>query len=149
MLKGATMGAKLLIKIGLLTIVLSSCTAMSGPKQPQFYPNAKLQKTSPTQLDQDKRYCMSLADEYVKDPSKWKTGAINTAETATAGAAAGAVTGAIMGGGVGRYVAAGAAVGAIAQVLKEVEKSGQNSPNWEKFVEQCMAEKGYQVYSWQ
>ncbi len=139
-----------LILLCAATGLISGCAATSGPRNPQFYPNTHLERVGPSQANADSRYCMSLADDYVKDPSAFQEGLKNTAETAVAGAAAGAVGGAIMNQGrIGRYTAMGAAGGAIVQLLKELEKAGQKSPGWERFVEQCLANKGYQVYSWQ
>ncbi|MDC0357398.1 hypothetical protein OAO01_01155 [Oligoflexia bacterium] len=132
----------------LIGLFLGGCATQNATRNPRFYPNAHLTEAGAAEANNDSRYCMSLADEFVQDPENFKKGAQNVGETAVAGAAAGAVSGAILRGAVGRYTAAGAASGAILQLLKELYKSGQQDPTWERFVEQCLANKGYQVYTW-
>lgn len=122
--------------------------AYKGTRAPDFYPNEHLEKVGRRQANNDARYCMSLADDYVKQPNAYQEGAKNVTKAAVAGTAAGAVGGAIMGGSYGRYTAAGAATGAIVQLLREMNKAGEKSPGWEKFVEKCLENKGYQVYDW-
>lgn len=143
------MTRNILLSTVLVSILFVGCSqGISSTRSPNFFPNDHFNKVGASQARQDTRVCMSLADEYVQDPSRFEEGAKNTAMAAVAGTAAGAVGGAIMGGSVGRYTAAGAATAAIIQVLRETRKAGQKSPNWEGFVQKCLENKGYQVYGW-
>jgi outer membrane lipoprotein SlyB len=130
-----------------LVLLATGCSTMSD-KQPRFYPNEKLQRVGATQANADAQYCKSLADEYVQNPSKWKDVATNTGGGAVAGTAAGAIGGVILGN-TGRGVGVGAATGALLGLIKGLSEAGNSDPNWEKFVEQCLSEKGYRVYNWE
>lgn len=138
---------KRILILATLAFIAAGCSTMRSERSPNFYPNDHLRQVGPNQADRDARYCQDLADEYVKDPNRFKEGAINTAEVAVGGAAAGAVAGTIVGG-IGRSVAAGAAGGAVLQVLRELYRSGEKSPDWSRFAEQCLADKGYRIYGW-
>ena len=130
-------------------LLCSGCTSVSATRSPQFYPNEHYRKAGVEQAHHDTRYCMSLADQYVVEPDHFADGAKSTAKASVAGAAAGAVTGAILNSGaVGRYTAAGAASAAIFAILGELYKSGEKSPSWERFVEKCLFDKGYNIYDW-
>lgn len=128
--------------------LVSGCSTMNSTREPRFFPNEKLQRVGPAQANSDARYCMSLADEYVQNPSKWQGIALDTGGGAVAGSAAGALGGVIVGN-TGRGVGVGAATGALLGLVKGLSEAGDNNPNWEKFVEHCLAEKGYRVYSWE
>lgn len=139
-----------LLFLPLLIFLLASifsCSGVKSTRSPQFYPNEKLSQVSPDVLNQDTRHCMSLADDYVKDPEAWKGVAKGTVKGSAIGAAGGAVSGAIFSN-AGRGTAAGAAAGAIVGLINALEQSGQPNPSYEKFVEQCLADKGYRVYAW-
>ncbi|MEZ4753046.1 MAG: glycine zipper family protein [Bdellovibrionota bacterium] len=129
-----------------IILIFVGCSA-KGARNPQFYPNEKLSQSDPSIVNQDTRHCMSLADDYVKDPEAWKGVAAGTAKSSVLGAAGGAVGGAILSN-AGRGTAVGAASGAIVGLILALEKAGEPNPNYEKFVEQCLADKGYRVYAW-
>ena len=127
-------------------LALIGCSATS---KPTFYPNDVFLKAGPAQVDADREYCMSLADEYVKDPDKYTEAAKEGAIGAGVGAGAGAIGGVIMQGSVGRATAAGAAVGGIMGVVSSMRKQGDRSPSYQRFVEHCLHKKGYEITGWQ
>lgn len=135
----------------LLLVILCAFSACSltqkSVRNPDFYPNDHLKKVGKAQAHQDTRYCMSLADDYVKDPSKWKEVGKDTLGGAVLGSATGAVGGAIVGN-TGRGTAVGAATGAIIGLVRGMQQAGEPNPTYERFVEQCLADKGYKVYGW-
>lgn len=137
-----------LLFLTILVLSLAACSlTQKSVRNPEFYPNAHLQKVGPAQANQDTRYCMSLADEYVKEPEHWKEVGKQTAGGAILGSATGAVGGAIVSE-AGRGTAIGAATGAIVGLVRGLQKAGEPNPTYERFVEQCLAEKGYKVYGW-
>lgn len=130
--------------------LLAGCTAQTlttGDQRPMFYPNEHYQKMGAGQAERDTRECMMLADQYVENPEYWKDATKGTAKGAVGGAAAGALSGVIFGN-TGRGTAAGAAGGAIIGLLGSMDKMGQGNPDYKSFVNQCLAQKGYQVYGW-
>jgi outer membrane lipoprotein SlyB len=127
-------------------IVLAVATGC-GPTtvKPDLYLNEHLRQVGNEQLERDIAECNDLAATYVKHSGKYDELARDTAKGAVIGSAAGALGGVIMGDNVGRALAAGAAAGAINPLLQQVFSSGEPSPNREKFVEYCLADRGYQV----
>jgi hypothetical protein len=136
-----------IISFLLLILFLSSCAASGNRERPNFYPNDRLREAGPAQADRDVAHCESLANEYVQQGSKWGDVAIDTGTGAVVGAGAGAVGGAIMGN-TGRGTAVGAATGALYGLYQATRDSMKTDPNWKRFVEECLADKGYQVYGW-
>ncbi len=130
------------------TVFLGGCASTFTKKTPDYFPNEKFQRAGPMAAKADEAYCMSLADEYVKEPNRYmdvlKQGAIGGA----VGAGAGAVGGTIMGSNPGRSTGAGAAIGGILGVLKASSEFNDRSPNYERFVEHCMQKKGYEIIGW-
>ncbi len=111
--------------------------------KPQLYPNQKLKTVGKEAAKKDIDQCIADADQYLKS-SKGK----NITKGAGAGAAIGGAMGAVgglftgnVGGGLLRGGAIGAAGGGAAGAL---------SPDQVKhrFVNQCLADKGYQVLGW-
>lgn len=121
-----------------LVMILSACAS-----KPQLYPNTKLKEVGKEKAKKDTDACIADADEYLKS-SKGK----NVAKGAGSGAAIGAAMGAVgglftgnFGGGLMRGGAIGAGGGAAAGALTpdQVKRN---------YVNQCLAEKGYQVIGW-
>lgn len=127
-------------KIFMLAVVmmLSACAS-----RPQLYPNTKLKEVGKEAAKKDTDACIADADEYLKS-SKGK----NVAKGAGAGAAIGAAMGAVgglftgnLGGGLMRGGAIGAAGGGTAGALSPDQVK-------QRYVNQCLADKGYQVIGW-
>ena len=130
---------------------LSLCILMAGcslqPKSPDLFPNEKLNRTSSDRVRADTDYCMSLADEYVKEPNKYGTAAERGLIGGVVGAGTGAVGGAIFGN-AGRATGAGAAIGAILGIVSGLSEINERSPSYQRFVEYCMQKKGYEITGW-
>jgi uncharacterized membrane protein len=121
-----------------LFFLLTACAS-----RPQLYPNTKLKSVGKEAAKKDVDRCIADADEYLKS-SKGK----NIAKGAGAGAAIGAAMGAVggmftgnFGGGLMRGGAIGAAGGGAAGALTPDQVK-------HRFVNQCLADKCYQVLGW-
>ena len=121
-----------------LILSLTSCAS-----KPQLYPNQKLKSVGKEVAEKDIDKCMADAETYLKS-SKGK----QVAKGAGAGAAIGAAMGAVAGmftGNMGRGLVRGGAVGAAGGAT-----AGALTPDQikQRYVNQCLAEKGYQVLGW-
>lgn len=121
-----------------LLLLVVSCAS-----RPQLYPNSKLKSVGKEASQKDIDKCLAEADEYLES-SKGK----QVAKGAGAGAAIGAAMGAVGGmftGNMGRGLVRGGAIGAAGGGA-----AGAVSPDQLKrrYVNQCLADKGYQVIGW-
>lgn len=132
----------------LIFCLLLSSACAAGPKRPRFFPNDHYRRVGPSVADADSAQCMALADQYVEDPSAWQDVATRGVGGAALGAGAGAIGGTIMKGKVGRSTAAGAAIGGIVGVASGLANMGERNPSYDRFVEHCLQQKGYQVVGW-
>lgn len=117
--------------------------ALGCASKPQLYPNQKYKSVGKEVAKKDIDQCISDADAYLES-SKGK----QVAKGAGAGAAIGAAIGAVGGmfsGNMGRGLVRGGAMGAAGGGA-----AGAVSPDQLKrrYVNQCLAEKGYQVIGW-
>ncbi len=138
---------KALLRIFLLGGLVVSSLAC-GAKRPVLYPNARLEAVGADAAQQDIDDCLqrAAAGGY-KAKAEGKV-AGSTAVGAAAGAAVGAATGAVVGR-AGAGAAMGAAGGGTAGLLRGLFRSRDLDPVQQRFVEQCLREKGYQVIGWQ
>lgn len=121
-----------------LMFILSACAS-----KPQLYPNSKLKEVGKEAAKEDVDKCIADAEAYLKS-SKGK----NIAKGAGGGAAIGAAMGAVgglftgnFGGGLLRGGAIGAAGGGVAGSLTPDQVK-------QRYVNQCLADQGYQVIGW-
>lgn len=126
------------MKFLVLLLVLVSCAS-----RPQLYPNQKLKAVGKEAAKKDVDRCIADAEEYLES-SKGK----QVAKGAGAGAAIGGAMGAVSGmfsGNVGRGLLRGGAIGAAGGGA-----AGAVSPDQLKrrYVNQCLADKGYRVLGW-
>ena len=128
-----------------LLVALTSCATKDS--NPNFYPNEYYKQTGQAKVQTDVSECKDLANYHVPKGSKWKDVAGTAAESTVLGSAAGALGGVIVGN-TGRGVGVGAATGALYGIYNGLKKSAKEDPNWQRFVEQCLADKGYKVYGW-
>ncbi len=143
------MKAKQKSRITFLSLCVCACvTGCAASSKPTLYPNNHLTSQSKSDVDADIKYCLDLADNYVKDPSKYH-GLATTGITAGAiDAGAGALGGVIVGSNVGRSVGAGAAVAAVIAIANELITKGDHSPSYQSFANHCLTKKGYEVTGW-
>jgi uncharacterized membrane protein len=126
------------MKMLLFLFVLVSCAS-----RPQLYPNQKLKAVGQDAAKKDVNQCIADADTYLKS-SKGKQAAKGAGAGAAIGAAMGAVGGLFtgnMGSGLVRGGAIGAAGGGTAGALSPDQIK-------QRYVNQCLADKGYQVIGW-
>ncbi len=126
------------MKTLMLLFLVAACAS-----RPQLYPNSKLKEVGKAQGKKDIDQCVADADEYLES-SKGKQVAKGAGAGAAVGAAIGAVGGLFtgnLGSGIVRGGAMGAAGGGAAGALSpdQVKKN---------YVNQCLADKGYQVIGW-
>ena len=127
-------------------LVLGACS--SGPKRPVFYPNAHMQQVGQYQARRDTEDCFALADSY--NVNRTRDGEVATKATSGAligGASAGAWG--IVRGDAGERALAGALAGGTAGAVKGGVDSQRTSPIFQRFVNQCLRDRGYQVIGWQ
>jgi hypothetical protein len=146
------------MRITILTLFLvllgvTGCT----PLRPVVYPNAHYQEVGEAAAQADINDCMQRGDQFVKTGGeasvKARDAAVEGAKGAVFGGAVGAVGGAI-GGNPGEAAAVGAAGGATAGVVNSLfggvfQSHRSPDPIYGGFVNQCLAERGYQVLGWQ
>ncbi len=136
------------ILLAVLGLLLAGCATPVA--KPAFYPNAHYQRVGPAQAKADAEYCADLAQQS-------EANAVNKADvgrSAAAGAAGGAAVGVVGSLLTGsrpnlRNITAGAAAfGAGGAAATAAGQSVGGSSLYRQFVQQCLAERGYQVIGW-
>jgi len=115
--------------------------------RPVLYPNAKLQSVGAAQAEIDVDDCMLLADAHVGNRSPVTSTAKSTGIGAAIGSAIGAVVGAFRGG-AGRGAAIGAASGGTGGLARGILRSRTNDPVFQRFVQRCLSDRGYDTIGW-
>ncbi len=133
-----------LLPIAALALLLSGCATTI---RPVLYPNAALERVGQDVAQADIDACIENARAYGAAGNKAGEVAAGTARDAAMGAAIGAAGGAVLGR-AGRGAAIGAATGGTRGLLRGVFSSGKPDPVLRRFVEQCLAEKGYRTIGW-
>jgi hypothetical protein len=126
------------MKMILLGLIIVSCAS-----KPQLYPNEKYKTAGEKMAQKDIDVCVAESEKYLKS-SKGKQMAKSGGYGAAVGAAIGAVGG-MFGGNMGRGLMRGGAMGAAGGAV-----SGAVSPDElkQRYVNQCLADKGYKVIGW-
>ena len=117
-------------------------------KQPVLYPNPQLEATGREAAERAVEACQAAAREFQPQDTGQEEAATDAAAHAGAGAAAGAVGGAIGGRGAGSGAAIGAASAATYSVFRSIFRRRDPDPVRKRFVERCLAERGYEVAGW-
>lgn len=135
------------ISSGLLILAITTGCS-TGPKRPVFYPNSHIQQVGQSQAERDTNDCMRLADSY--GVNRTKDGEVGTK------AAGGALIGGIGAGAWGlvrgdaaERAAAGALAGGSAGAVKGGIDSTRINPTFQRFVQRCLSDRGYDVIGWQ
>lgn len=121
-----------------MALLLCSCSS-----RPQLYPNQKYKEMGESASKEDIKLCMDEADKFLESPRGKKM--LKGAGTgAVVGSAMGAVAG-IFSGNVARGAVAGAAIGGAGGAA-----AGAMSPDEvrQRYVNKCLADKGYEVIGW-
>lgn len=121
-----------------LILLLAGCSS-----KPVLYPNEKFESVGEEKAKQDTKVCMDKADRFLKSPKAKKM-----IKSGGAGAFLGGVVGGVAGiftGDVAGSAAQGAAMGGAGGAV-----AGAMSPDElkQKYVNQCLRKKGYQVLGW-
>jgi hypothetical protein len=131
-----------------LTLLLTGCATPVA--KPAFYPNAHYQRVGPSQANADADFCADLAQKSdVGGVNKIDAG--RAAAAGAAGVATAGVVGSILNGHQPdlKHIAAGAAaIGAGGAAATAASQSVGGSSLYRHFVQQCLAERGYQVIGW-
>lgn len=134
-----------------LVFGVSACSTA----RPVLYPNERLKTVGTATADQDISNCMAEADSYVAAGGAAQQKGKNVAKGTAIGGATGAATGAVGGaiaGNAGQGAAIGAATGATAGLLGSIfgvfGDSGP-SPVYQRYVERCLQERGYEPIGWE
>jgi hypothetical protein len=131
------------------------CLNACGAARPVLYPNAHLKTVGHATAEQDISNCMAEADNYISSGGASEQKARNVGKGTAAGAATGAATGAVGGaiaGNAGQGAAVGAATGATAGFLGTlfgVFGDSGPSPTYQRYVERCLQERGYEPIGWE
>ncbi|MFT6068629.1 MAG: hypothetical protein ACJAT2_003727 [Bacteriovoracaceae bacterium] len=122
--------------------VLLACSACAS--KPVLYPNEKFESVGEDMAKKDTKACMNKADKFLKSPKAKKM-----LKSGGAGALLGGVVGGVAGifsgdiaGGAAQGAAMGGAGGAVAGALSPDELK-------QRYVNQCLSKKGYQVLGWE
>lgn len=124
-------------------LLLTLITLVSCASRPQLYPNGKLKTVGKEEASKDIDRCVADAETYLES-NEAKRITKGAGKGAVVGAAMGAVFGAItgnFGSGALRGGAIGAAGGGAATAMSPDELR-------QRYVNHCLAEKGYQVIGW-
>ena len=121
-----------------LLLLLVSCAS-----KPKLYPNQKLKSVGKEASQKDINQCIADAENYLES-SKGKQAAKGAGAGAVIGAAMGGVAG-LFTGNLGSGLVRGGAIGAAGGGA-----AGALSPDQikQRYVNQCLADKGYQVIGW-
>jgi uncharacterized membrane protein len=130
----------------LVVFLLGACS--SGPKRPVFYPNSHIKQVGQYQAQRDTDDCMALADSYNVDRTRDGEVGTKAASGALIGGAGAGAWGLVRGDG-GERALAGAVAGGTVGAVKGGFESRRISPIFQKFVQQCLRDRGYQVIGWQ
>lgn len=122
----------------LFIFALTSCSS-----RPKLYPNTKLKQVGLPAAEKDIDSCMEDAKSYLKS-SKGKQVAKSTGFGAIVGGAVGAVSG-LFTGDIGESLVKGGALGATAGGVGQALSPDQLR---RRYVNTCLAKKGYQVLGW-
>ena len=133
-------------KCGVLAVFLFMILSCAQ-QRPVLYPNAYLKHVGNEAAEADINECIQKAVDYGTKENSGAKVAKDTAKGAAIGGATGSAVGAVTGN-LGRGAAAGAAGGGAAGMTRSMINSGKPDPVFERFVEQCLRDKGYQPIGW-
>ncbi len=125
-------------------LALSAC---AGPK-PVLYPDNYYKSVGEEQAEADIADCIDLAEQHGHDSDSGGKVAGSTAVGAGVGAAGGAATGAIFGS-AARGAAGGAVGGAVTGLIGGLFRAAEPSAVNKRFVERCLADRGYDTIGWE
>ncbi|MEN9618405.1 MAG: hypothetical protein RL406_642 [Pseudomonadota bacterium] len=129
-------------------VLLTGCATPVA--KPAFYPNAHYQRMGPAQANADAQYCADLAQQSEVTAVN-KVDAGRSAAAGAAGVGTAGVVGSLLSGhkpDLKNIAAGAAAIGAGGAAATAAGQSVGGSGLYRQFVQQCLAERGYQVIGW-
>jgi len=129
-------------------VLLTGCATPVA--KPAFYPNAHYQRMGPVQANADAQYCAELAQQSEVTAVN-KVDAGRSAAAGAAGVGTAGVVGSLLSGhkpDLKNIAAGAAAIGAGGAAATAAGQSVGGSGLYRQFVQQCLAERGYQVIGW-
>ena len=126
---------------GLAVLLLAACAT-----RPIVYPNEKLRESGQVAVQADTQACIDEAEAYLES-GRVPEVAKQAGEAAVVGGVVGGAVGAVRGS-VGRGAAAGAAGGAAGGLVHGLWHWRDPSDVEKRYVERCLAERGYDVIGW-
>ncbi len=129
-----------------LFLLLGLLATSACATAPIVYPNQKLRDSGQVAVKADTEACQAEAEAYLES-GRVPEVAKRTGEGAAVGGAVGAAVGAVSGS-VGRGAAAGAAGGAAGSLAHGLWHWRDPDPVEKRYVERCLAERGYDVIGW-
>lgn len=129
-----------------LLALVAAPALLACATRPIVYPNEKLRASGQVAVQADTQDCIDEAEAYLEEGRVPET-AKRTGEAAVVGGAVGAAVGAVRGS-VGRGAAAGAAGGAAGGLVHGLWHWRDPSEVEKRYIERCLAERGYDVIGW-
>jgi outer membrane lipoprotein SlyB len=145
------LSSQILRMVGLpaaVVLLALSAGCSTAAKRPVFYPNSHIKQVGQAQARHDTDECMALADKYEVSRTKDGEVATRSVEGALIGGVSAGAWG-IVRGDAGERAAAGALAGGSVGAVKGGVESTRISPTFQRFVQRCLREKGYDVIGWE
>jgi len=129
--------------LAVLLVVVAGC----GARRPTVYLGEQPTSDAAAAADADIDACLEVGTRYRSPGHGSGAVARDTAVGGTVGAAAGAAGGAIWGN-AGRGAATGAAAGAAGTFVGSLLRRNPPDPAYRAAVDQCLADRGHRVLTW-
>ncbi len=126
------------------TLLVSGCASQ---QKAIFYPNDHFEKVGAAQAEGDYQDCLARALSSGVGDSTVENAARKGAKAGAVGGSAGAVHAAVRGRNVGRSAGAAAAGAATGGFVSGMIRD-QPDPVTRRFIERCLAERGYSTIGW-
>lgn len=131
----------------LALVLVSLVLALGCAKRPVLYPNAQYERAGEAAAERAVDDCIQLAENADLGTNQAADAAKRTGAGAAVGTATGAATGAIRGGaGIGALV--GLTAGAIVGFFSWLFGASELEPTFVRYVDRCLAERGYESIGW-
>lgn len=135
------------MKKSVIWILVVMLLVLGCAKRPVLYPNEHLNNVGKEASQQDIDECIALAEAADLDSNQ----ALEAGKQTAGGAAVGGVTGAVGGAFSGRAgfgALVGMSVGAVAGLFRWMFGASEPEPVFVRYVDICLAERGYQSIGW-
>jgi hypothetical protein len=135
------------LKTPVIFLVIMTLSGCASTGRPVLYPNAHLNSVGMQMADSDIDSCIVMANNAGASRDELSETATETAEGAVVGGATGAAVGAVLGN-AGQGAATGAAGGATSRFTRSLFDSDRPDPIFQRYVNRCLRDKGYDPIGW-